>query len=225
MQWHIYFFLCCLEFRGIEVIESNCYGYDNFSLEILGGERLINGFYRSSHLEAQTNIVSFLFHYRQSSQDSSTNNNNVAVLNGAALRRPQTLMSPSAELRNNSHLHGNTIELTIHKDAAGYGMKVSGDNPVFVESVKPGQAAHNAGLLAGDMILKVNGTAVRVASHLDVVKLIKASEIVKLTIQRSISHAALQQRPQSMSASMSNSPSTPIAQRSSITAPLPVDVS
>lgn len=104
-------------------------------------------------------------------------------------------------------------------------MKVSGDNPVFVEHVKPGQAAHKAGLLAGDMILKVNNEPVRYSSHVEVVKLIKASEIVKLTIQRSLSHVL--QRPQSMSASMasSNSPSTPVAQRSSITAPLPVDVS
>lgn len=34
-------------------------------------------------------------------------------------------------------------------------LQVSGDNPVFVESVKPGGAAQIAGLVAGDMILKV----------------------------------------------------------------------
>ena len=28
--------------------------------------------------------------------------------------------------------------LVIHKDDAGYGMKVSGDNPVYVQSVKEG---------------------------------------------------------------------------------------
>lgn len=33
--------------------------------------------------------------------------------------------------------------------------KVSGDNPVYVESVKPGGAAQKAGLIAGDMISKV----------------------------------------------------------------------
>lgn len=33
---------------------------------------------------------------------------------------------------------------------------MSGDNPVFVESVKPGGAAQIAGLVAGDMILKVS---------------------------------------------------------------------
>lgn len=169
----------------------------------------------------------YLFIFRQPSQESPTNNNGGAVLNGAALRRPQTLLSPSAELRNNSHLHGNTIDLVIHKDSSGYGMKVSGDNPVFVESVKPGQAAHKAGLLSGDMILKVNGTQVRYSTHMEVVKLIKASEIVRLTIQRNTSHALPSTRPQSMSASLSsnNSPSTPLAQRSSITAPMPADVS
>lgn len=35
-------------------------------------------------------------------------------------------------------------------------IKVSGDKPVFVESVKPGGAAQKAGLMAEDMILKVS---------------------------------------------------------------------
>lgn len=71
------------------------------------------------------------------------------------------------------------LVLTVNKDANGYGMKVSeqsagcfflefrssnfvcpfpkvsGDKPVFVESVKPGGAAQKAGLMAEDMILKV----------------------------------------------------------------------
>jgi len=34
-------------------------------------------------------------------------------------------------------------------------LQVSGDNPVYVESVKPGGAAQIAGLVANDMILKV----------------------------------------------------------------------
>lgn len=162
---------------------------------------------------------------RQSSQDSS-NSNETAVLNGAALRRPQTLISSTAG-DHHGKPYGNTIELTIHKDSNGYGMKVSGDNPVFVESVKPALAAQRAGLMAGDMILKVNGTPVRYSSHVEVVKLIKASEIVHLTIQRSQTHQQqhLSQTSRPMSTSITNSPSTPVAQRSSITAPLPVDVS
>lgn len=34
--------------------------------------------------------------------------------------------------------------------------QVSGDKPVFVESVKPNGAAYKAGLVAGDMILEVS---------------------------------------------------------------------
>ncbi|XP_063697194.1 rho guanine nucleotide exchange factor 11 isoform X3 [Culicoides brevitarsis] len=164
------------------------------------------------------------FPERQSSQDSANSNDVVpAVLNGAQLRRPQTLTTSD----QHGKVHANTIELTIHKDSSGYGMKVSGDNPVFVESVKPALAAQRAGLMAGDMILRVNGTPVRYSSHVEVVKLIKASEIVHLTIQRSHTHQQqhlLSQTPRPMSTSITNSPSTPVAQRSSITAPLPVDL-
>lgn len=165
----------------------------------------------------------FEIFFRQSSQDSA-NSNEGPVLNGAQLRRPQTLVSSVVE---HTKTYGNTIELVIHKDSNGYGMKVSGDNPVFVESVKRSLAAERAGLMAGDMILKVNGTPVRYSSHLEVVKLIKASEIVHLTIQRSQTHQQQHhsQTTRPMSTSITNSPSTPLAQRSSITAPLPVDVS
>lgn len=44
--------------------------------------------------------------------------------------------------------------LVIYKDDAGFGMKVSGDNPVYVQSVKEGGAAARAGLHAGDKIIK-----------------------------------------------------------------------
>ncbi|XP_011688869.1 PREDICTED: rho guanine nucleotide exchange factor 12-like [Wasmannia auropunctata] len=46
--------------------------------------------------------------------------------------------------------------LVVYKDDAGFGMKVSGDNPVYVQSVKEGGAAARAGLHAGDKIIKVN---------------------------------------------------------------------
>lgn len=36
-----------------------------------------------------------------------------------------------------------------------FAFQVSGDKPVFVESVKPNGAAHKAGLIASDMILEV----------------------------------------------------------------------
>lgn len=59
------------------------------------------------------------------------------------------------------------------KDDRGYGMKVSGDNPVFVQSVKLNGAAEKAGLHSGDKIIKVNGINVTHSTHTEVVELIK----------------------------------------------------
>ncbi|XP_052839324.1 uncharacterized protein LOC128254332 isoform X1 [Drosophila gunungcola] len=112
------------------------------------------------------------------------------------------------------------LTLTVRKDGNGYGMKVSGDNPVFVESVKPGGAAEIAGLVAGDMILKVNGHEVRLEKHPTVVGLIKASTTVELAVKRSQKLT----RPTSVSVV---TPSTPILsgrdRTASITGPQPVD--
>ncbi|XP_043948380.1 uncharacterized protein LOC108022504 isoform X3 [Drosophila biarmipes] len=112
------------------------------------------------------------------------------------------------------------LTLTVRKDGNGYGMKVSGDNPVFVESVKPGGAAEVAGLVAGDMILKVNGHEVRLEKHPTVVGLIKASNTVELAVKRSQKLT----RPTSVSVV---TPSTPILsgrdRTASITGPQPVD--
>ncbi|XP_034949191.1 rho guanine nucleotide exchange factor 12 isoform X2 [Chelonus insularis] len=74
--------------------------------------------------------------------------------------------------------------LIVHKDDAGYGMKVSGDNPVYVQSVKEGGAAARAGLHAGDKIIKVNGVNVMQSTHTEVVQLIKSSTQVVLTVQQ-----------------------------------------
>ncbi|XP_014478297.1 PREDICTED: rho guanine nucleotide exchange factor 12 isoform X2 [Dinoponera quadriceps] len=85
---------------------------------------------------------------------------------------------------------GGTIEpapiatLVVYKDDAGFGMKVSGDNPVYVQSVKEGGAAARAGLHAGDKIIKVNGVNVMQSTHTDVVQLIKSSTQVVLTVQQ-----------------------------------------
>ncbi|XP_025073904.1 uncharacterized protein LOC105426685 [Pogonomyrmex barbatus] len=65
--------------------------------------------------------------------------------------------------------------LVVYKDDAGFGMKVSGDNPVYVQSVKEGGAAARAGLHAGDKIIKVNGVNVMQSTHTDVVQLIKST--------------------------------------------------
>ncbi|KAH8420973.1 hypothetical protein KR222_000293, partial [Zaprionus bogoriensis] len=111
------------------------------------------------------------------------------------------------------------LTLEVRKDENGYGMKVSGDNPVFVESVKPGGAAQIAGLVAGDMILKVNGQEVRLEKHPTVVSLIKASTIVELQVKRS--------QKMTRPTSVGIVPTTPILsgrdRTASITGPQPVD--
>ena len=62
----------------------------------------------------------------------------------------------------------------VQKDEKGFGLRVSGDNPVFVESVRPDGAAWRAGVRAGDRIIKVNGTLVTKHGHQEVVRLIQA---------------------------------------------------
>ncbi|ESO99926.1 hypothetical protein LOTGIDRAFT_112963 [Lottia gigantea] len=61
----------------------------------------------------------------------------------------------------------------VQRDDKGYGLTVSGDNPVYVQSVKAEGAAARCGVQEGDKILKVNGTLVTNRNHIDVVKLIK----------------------------------------------------
>ncbi|XP_023248166.1 rho guanine nucleotide exchange factor 12 isoform X2 [Copidosoma floridanum] len=74
--------------------------------------------------------------------------------------------------------------VVVYKDQMGYGMKVSGDKPVYVQSVKEGGAAERAGLHAGDKIIKVDGVNVMQSTHTEVVELIKASTQVVLTVQQ-----------------------------------------
>ncbi|XP_019519139.1 PREDICTED: rho guanine nucleotide exchange factor 12 isoform X3 [Hipposideros armiger] len=73
--------------------------------------------------------------------------------------------------------------VVIQKDDNGFGLTVSGDNPVFVQSVKEDGAAMRAGVQTGDRIIKVNGTLVTHSNHLEVVKLIKSGSFVALTVQ------------------------------------------
>ncbi|XP_030076219.1 rho guanine nucleotide exchange factor 12 isoform X2 [Microcaecilia unicolor] len=71
----------------------------------------------------------------------------------------------------------------IQRDDNGFGLTVSGDNPVFVQSVKEDGAAMRAGVQTGDRIIKVNGALVTHSNHLEVVKLIKSGSYVALTVQ------------------------------------------
>ncbi|KAK6322612.1 hypothetical protein J4Q44_G00074040, partial [Coregonus suidteri] len=70
----------------------------------------------------------------------------------------------------------------IQKDENGFGLTVSGDNPVFVQLVKEDGAAMRAGVQTGDRIIKVNGSLVTHSNHVEVVKLIKSGSYVALTV-------------------------------------------
>ncbi|XP_059207320.1 rho guanine nucleotide exchange factor 12-like isoform X2 [Centropristis striata] len=70
----------------------------------------------------------------------------------------------------------------IQRDENGFGLTVSGDNPVFVQLVKEDGAAMRAGVQTGDRIIKVNGTLVTHSNHIEVVKLIKSGSYVALTV-------------------------------------------
>ncbi|EDS42404.1 predicted protein [Culex quinquefasciatus] len=166
------------------------------------GNWVMSPLHHHNRTSSRNNLNGNATHHHQHQQHQSQN-------------RPQTL-TPTRDSPSKPSMSG--LVLTVNKDANGYGMKVSGDKPVFVESVKPGGAAQKAGLMAEDMILKVNGTSVRSSTHTEVVELIKASDIVELTVQRSNNKM---QRPSPSTTSIT--PTTPIAPRNSITAPVPVD--
>ncbi|KAM9846903.1 rho guanine nucleotide exchange factor 12 [Aulostomus maculatus] len=70
----------------------------------------------------------------------------------------------------------------IQRDENGFGLTVSGDNPVFVQLVKEDGAAMRAGVQTGDRIIKVNGTLVTHSNHIEVVKLIRSGSYVALTV-------------------------------------------
>ncbi|ODM89608.1 Rho guanine nucleotide exchange factor 12, partial [Orchesella cincta] len=67
----------------------------------------------------------------------------------------------------------NTRAVIVHRDDNGYGLTVSGDNPVNVQTIKKDGAADRAGIREGDIILKVNGTLVEHMNHTEVVNLIR----------------------------------------------------
>ncbi|XP_066025356.1 rho guanine nucleotide exchange factor 11 isoform X2 [Pocillopora verrucosa] len=89
-------------------------------------------------------------------------------------------MMDLAENEEGQHLIQHCV--IIQRDEKGYGLTVTGDNPVYVQSVKEGGAAHRTGVQVGDKIVKVNGTDVREFNHIEVVNLIKSGSYVALTL-------------------------------------------
>lgn len=71
----------------------------------------------------------------------------------------------------------------IHRDENGFGLRVGGQNPVFVDCVHENGAAWKAGVRKDDRIIKVNGTLVRSYDHQRVVQMIQnCTPFVNLTL-------------------------------------------
>jgi hypothetical protein len=71
----------------------------------------------------------------------------------------------------------------VHKDENGFGLRIKGQSPVFVEHVHENGAAWRAGVRAFDLINKVNGVPVSHMGHKDVVLTFKScSRFVALTL-------------------------------------------
>ncbi|XP_034243741.1 rho guanine nucleotide exchange factor 12-like, partial [Thrips palmi] len=133
--------------------------------------------------------------------------------------------SPSSmSLHHSPHHHHyqQITTITVKMDDKGYGMKVSGDNPVYVQSVKEGGAAERAGLHSGDKIMKVNGVNVAHSTHTEVVELIKSANQVTLTVQQRPHLTNPLSSPTMSSRTFFHSHSTPSRER--ITGPQPVDL-
>ncbi|KAH9632428.1 hypothetical protein HF086_010821 [Spodoptera exigua] len=94
------------------------------------------------------------------------------------------------------------LTVTVVRDEHGYGMKVSGEDPVYVQSVKEHGAAWRAGLRSGDRILRVDSVPVHHHTHQQVVHMIRANPSTVLTVQQNSSR-----------------------HKTPITAPVPVNVS
>uniref|UniRef100_A0A3P8WE68 Rho guanine nucleotide exchange factor 12 n=1 Tax=Cynoglossus semilaevis TaxID=244447 RepID=A0A3P8WE68_CYNSE len=104
----------------------------------------------------------------------------------------------------------------IQKDENGFGLTVSGDNPVFVQLVKEDGAAMRAGVQTGDRIIKVNGTLVTHSNHIEVVKLIKSGSYVALTVlgrPPGLAHIPLPEAESIMLGVSISSPNSPATER------------
>ncbi|XP_049818465.1 rho guanine nucleotide exchange factor 12 isoform X2 [Aethina tumida] len=100
------------------------------------------------------------------------------------IHRPTSVMDSPVSPSGGGPFSYPMVEVVVNRDDKGYGMKVSGDNPVYVQSVKEGGAAEKAGLHAGDKIIKVNGVNVKSSTHTQVVQLIRERSQVVLTVQQ-----------------------------------------
>ena len=77
-----------------------------------------------------------------------------------------------------------TRTLIVNRDDQnGYGLTLSGDRPVSVQTVRPGGAADRAGVREKDVIVKVNGAHVTQSTHTEVVDLISGKPLLYVMIK------------------------------------------
>ncbi|CAD5222595.1 unnamed protein product [Bursaphelenchus xylophilus] len=72
--------------------------------------------------------------------------------------------------------------VVVAKHPDGYGLTVTGEHPVYVETVKHDGAAARAGVRVGDQITKINGMPVSSSNHYEVLRMISAGPNVALTL-------------------------------------------
>lgn len=71
--------------------------------------------------------------YRPKSVFSQCSMRRPTIVGPGMAGRPATLMDAP------SIAHGQVLKVIVNRDDKGYGMKVSGDKPVYVQSVKEGE--------------------------------------------------------------------------------------
>ena len=70
-----------------------------------------------------------------------------------------------------------TRTLIVNRDEqSGFGLTLSGDRPVSVQTVRSGGAADRSGIREKDVIVKVNGTHVTQSTHTEVVDMIAGKQ-------------------------------------------------
>ena len=91
-------------------------------------------------------------------------------------RRPKATSPPTLTSER-------TRTLIVNRDEqSGFGLTLSGDRPVSVQTVRPGGAAYRAGIREKDVIVKVNGGRVTQSTHTEVVDLISGRLMTFLNI-------------------------------------------
>jgi len=91
---------------------------------------------------------------------------------------------PPHSLRTSSPIGSErTRTLIVNRDEnSSFGLTLSGDRPVSVQTVRPGGSADRAGIREKDVIVKVNGKHVTQSTHSEVVELIAGGARVALTV-------------------------------------------